>query len=75
MAVLDLGTTTGTAGGVDGTSLVATDVAVDGGAVEQGVVGWVESNSEGGVIVGGVAASDRDGMVDGSSTFGEVGRG
>jgi len=62
---LALGAMRGTAGGVAGTTrvvLVATDVAVDGGAVEDGVVGCVESTSEGGLVVAGVAGSGADGI-------------
>lgn len=57
---LGVGAMRGTAGGVAGgirAVLVATDVAVDGGAVEDGVVGCVESTSEGGLVVAGVAGS------------------
>jgi hypothetical protein len=63
---LGVGAMKGTAGGVAGSIrvvLVATDVAVDEGAVEDGVVGCVESTSEGGFVVAGVAGSGTGGFI------------
>jgi hypothetical protein len=71
-----LGVMAGTAGGVIGTAtagFVGTEVTVEGGAEDEGVVGCVESTSDGGLVVGGVANSEIDGAAEGSGTCCGVG--
>lgn len=59
----------GTAGGVVGNAgvgLLGTAAECEEGTTEEGVVGWVESISDGGLVVGGVPVSETDAAVEGS---------